>query len=159
MRRWYQVSWVMAMISVLALPAAWYWWSYERASARELQQLRKRESVLAPLESQVSTRLAGWKSAQANVASVQETIKSTGETPGQWTRRTITIDNQNMSRVEAEQYLRDLTNDERTLLVPTALLVRALKPNESVFTIHQGQDSMGALVVTIKADLYTRSTP
>jgi hypothetical protein len=157
--QWIRVSWVVAMLSIFALPAAWYWWSYERVSARQLQQLHQRELVLAPLESKVSSRLAGWKSVQASLASVKEKIKATGESPDLWTRRTITIDNQHMSRVEAEQYLRDLTNNEHNLLVPAAILVRASKPGESVFTSHQGQDGADALLVTIKADLYTRGIP
>ena len=154
-KRW-SFSLILAMLSVLTLPAAWYWWSLERLSALDLQQTRQRESVMAPLESQVGTHLSSWKAAQANVASVQEKIKAMGETPDQWPHRSITIDNQRMSRVEVEQYLRDLTNDDRNLLVPTTINVRAAKAGESVFLLHQGLDRADALVVTIKADLYTR---
>jgi hypothetical protein len=154
-KRW-GLTWLLAVLSIAALPLAWYWWSLERVSARELQQVRTRESVVAPLESLVNTHLAGWKTAQANVASVQEKIKSMGEAPDQWSRRTITIDNQRMSRQEVEKYLRDLTNDERNVLVLNTLSIRAAKPAESVFATHKGQDSPDSLVVIIKADLYTR---
>lgn len=157
-KRW-QLSWVLAMLSIAALPSAWYWWSFERLSARELQQTLKREAVVGPLETQVNSHLAGWKAAQANVASVQEKIKKMGETPDQWSHRTITIDNQRMSRVEVERYLQELSTDERNLLVPASINVRAAKPGESIFVSHQGQDSADALVVTIKAELYTRSAP
>lgn len=156
--RW-QLPWVLALLSVAALPGAWYWWSLERLSARALQQTLQREAVVAPLESQVTTHLANWKAAQAGVTAVQEKIKTSGEAPQQWSQRSITIDNQRMSRVEVERYLRELRTDERSLLVPSSLNVRAAKPGESIFAAHQGQDSADALVVTIKAELYTRSTP
>jgi hypothetical protein len=155
----WSLSMILAMLSVFTLPAAWYWWSLERLSALDLQQTRQRESVTAPLASQVGSRLSSWKAAQANVASFQEKIKSMGETPAQWSHRSITIDNQRMSRVEAEQYLRDLTNDDRNLLAPTTISIRAAKAGESVIVEHKGLDKSDALVVTIKADLYTRGAP
>ncbi|MFZ4480732.1 MAG: hypothetical protein ACOYNZ_12655 [Rhodoferax sp.] len=144
------------MLSVAALPGAWYWWSVERLSAQGLRQTLQREAVVAPLEKQVLSHLADWKSAQANIASVQERIKSMGETPDQWSHRTITIDNQRMSRVEVERYLNDLGTDQNNLLVPAGINVRAAKPGESIFATHRGQDSADALTVTIKAELYTR---
>ena len=157
-KRW-QVSWVLAMLSVAALPSAWYWWSLERLSARALQQTLQLEAVVAPLENQVTAHLSNWKAALSGVAAVQEKVKTSGEAPQQWSHRSITIDNQRMSRVEVERYLRELRTDERNLLVPSSLNVRAAKPGESVFAVHQGQDSADALVVTIKAELYTRSAP
>ena len=156
--RWKRLplSWGLAVLSVAALPGAWYGWSLERQSALELQQALQREAVMAPLESQVADHLASWKTAQANVASVREKIKSMGEMPEQWSHRTITMDNKRMSRVEVERYLRDLGNDGRNLLVPTSINIQAAKPGESVFAVHKGQDSADALIVTIKAELYTR---
>ena len=154
-RRW-QLSWTIAVLSVAALPAAWYWWSLERLSASELQQTLRREAVVAPLEGQVNSHLSSWKAAQANLASVQERVKTMGEVPNQWSRRTITIDNQRMSRVEVESYLLSLRNDQRTLLVPSSIHIRASKPGESLYVTHRGQDSADALVVTIKAELFTR---
>ncbi len=156
-KRW-QVAWILAMLSVVALPAAWVWWSFERLSARELQQILQREAVVAPLQTQVTARLANWKSALANVAAVQERTRTMGESPDQWSRRTITIDNQRMSRVELERYLVDLSNGQQKLLVPTSINVRSAKPGESIFAVHQGQDSADALLVTVKAELYTRGT-
>ena len=150
---------ILAMLSVFTLPAAWYWWSFERLNALDLRQTRQRESVMAPLESQVGSRLANWKTARADVASVQEKIKAMGETPEQWSHRSLMIDNQRMSRVEVEQYLHGLTNDDRNLLAPTAINIRASKAGESVFVRHKGLDKADALVVTIKADLYTRGAP
>ena len=111
---------------------------------------------MAPLESQVIDHLASWKTAQANVASVREKIKSMGEMPDQWSQRTITMDNKRVSRIEVEHYLRDLSNDGRNMLVPAIINIQAAKPGESVFAIHKGQDSAEALIVTIKAELYTR---
>ena len=154
-KRW-PLSWVLAALSVATLPAAWYGWSVERLSARSLQQSIQRETVMAPVEGQVASRLSSWKTAQANVATVQEKIKSIGETPDQWSHRSVTIDNQRMSRIELEQYLRDLTTDDRNLFVPTTVNVKAAKADSSIFVLHQGMDSSDALVVTIKADLYTR---
>jgi hypothetical protein len=150
------LSLTLAVLSIATLPAAWYWWSVERLSAQNLQQTSQRESVMAPLEGQVSQHLAGWKSAQANVASVQEKIKSLGESPDQWSHRSITIENQRMSRTDVEVYLRDLVTNDRNLLVPSTINIRVAKPDDSVFVVHQGLDSADALIVTIKADLYTR---
>jgi hypothetical protein len=150
------LSWGLAVLSVAALPGAWYGWSLERQRAHELQRSLQREAVMAPLESQVIDHLASWKTAQANVASVREKIKSMGEMPDQWSQRTITMDNKRMSRIEVEHYLRDLSNDGRNMLVPAIINIQAAKPGESVFAIHKGQDSAEALIVTIKAELYTR---
>lgn len=154
-KRW-PLSWVLAAMSVVTLPAAWYGWSFERLSVHDLQQLNQREAVMAPLESQVALRLSSWKSTQANITSVQEKIKAIGETPEQWSHRSITIDNQRMSRVEVEQYLHGLVTNDRSLLVPATINVRAVKAGESVFVSHQGLDSSDSLMVSIKADLYTR---
>ena len=154
-KRW-SLYLILALASVLTLPAAWYWRSIERLKALDLQQVRQRESVMAPLEAQVSARLLRWKAAQANVTMLQEKVKVAGETPDQWSHRGITIDNQRMSRVELEHYLRDLTTDQRNQFVATTINVRVAKVGESVFVVHQGKDSADALVVTIKANLYTR---
>ena len=155
LKRW-QVSWILAMLSVAALPSAWYWWSLERLSAREFQQTLQREAVVAPLQARVTFRLANWKSAMANVTSVQERIRTMGESPDLWSRRTVTIDNQRMSRVEVERYLADLSSGQDRLLLPSSINVRAARPGESMFVAHQGQDSADALLVTVKAELFTR---
>ena len=150
------LSLVLAVLSIATLPAAWYWWSVERLSAQALQQASQRELIMSPLESQVSQNVAGWKSAQSNVASVQEKIKTLGEAPDQWSHRSITIENQRMSRIDVEVYLRDLVTNNHNLLVPSTISIRAAKPGDSVFIVHQGLDGADALIVTIKADLFTR---
>lgn len=121
--------------------------------------MQQRASVMLPLEGQVNAHLAAWAGAQANVADVKEKIRSVGEWPELWARRTITIENQRMSRAEVEKYLGELANNDRSLLVPSTINIRVAKPAESVFVAHQGLDSAEALVVTIKAELYTRSSP
>lgn len=155
-KRWPLYS-ILAMLSVLTLPAAWYWRSVERLAALDLQQIRQHESVMAPLETQVGERLSRWQAAQADTGRVHNEILRVGETPDQWSQRSITIDNQRMSRQEFEKYLGDLVTDERNLFVPTAVNVRASKSGESVFVAHQGLDAADALIVTIKAGLYTRT--
>lgn len=157
-KRW-SVSWALAAASVLALPLSWYWWSAERAKAAGLQQARQHASVLAPLQSRVAAQLAEWGSVRADGAAMQQKLESLGEVPQRWQRRSITIEKERMSRVEAERYLHELVSDERALFLPSAILIKAARQEESVFAVHQGQDSPDALVVTIKADLYTRSEP
>lgn len=154
-KRW-SLYLMLAMLSVVTLPAAWYWRSLERLSALDVQQILQRESAMAPLESQVGQRLLRWNAAQSSVSAVQEKAKVAGETPDQWSHRSITIDNQRMSRVELDQYLREMTTDERNLFVATTISVRTAKTGDSVFVDHQGLDAADALVVTIKASLYTR---
>lgn len=124
--------------------------------AQWLQLSLRRESAMEPLEGRVASNLSAWKSALANDAPVQEKIKSMGEVPGQWTQRSITLDNQRMSRVEAQKYMSELTNDNQNLLIPSTIFVKAAKPGESLFATDQRQDAPEALIVTIKADLYSR---
>lgn len=154
-KRW-SIYLILATLSVVTLPAAWYWRSLERLNALDLQQIRQRESVMAPLENQVGERLLRWKAAQSSVTTVQDKAKVAGEMPDQWSHRSIMIDNQRMSRVELEQYLREMTTDERNLFVVTTINVQASKTGDSVFVDHQGLDTTNGLVVTIKASLYTR---
>jgi hypothetical protein len=144
------------VLSIIALPAAWYWWSQERVDARWLEQSLRREAAMEPMEGRVASNLSAWKLALANVATVQEKVKFMGEVPEQWTKRSITLDNQRMSRVEAQKYLRELTNDEQNLMLPSTIFVKAAKPGESLFAADQGQDAPESLIVTIKADLYSR---
>lgn len=155
-RRW-QAPWLLAIAAIVSLPLAWSWWSVERVSARAIQQLQQRSAASLPLEAQVSSRIRQWQSSQAATSNVQDRIRVAGEEPGQWQRRTITIESQRMSRAEAERYLRDLTNNERSVFMPSVIHLKAAKASESVFSVHQGQDSADALQVTIKADLYTRA--
>jgi len=154
-KRW-SLYLILAMLSVVTLPAAWYWRSLERLNALDLRQIRQRESVMAPLENQVRERLLQWKAAQSSVTTAQDKVKMAGEMPDHWSHRSIMIDNQRMSRVELEQYLREMTTDERNLFVATTINVRASKTGDSVFVDHQGLDAADGLVVTIKASLYTR---
>lgn len=155
----WRAPWLAAAISIVSVPACAYWWSAECAQAERLQQLRQREAVLQPLEGQVSTRLASWKGTQAKVDSAMDAVTRQGESAEQWQRRTLTIENQRMSRSEVEQYLAELVTNEHSLFLPSTLYLKAARPQESVFTAHQGQDSPGAIIVTIKADLFTRSKP
>jgi hypothetical protein len=155
-RRWYALC-LLAAIAIVSLPLTWYWWNVERLRGREIQQLRQQVASGVPLQQQVTARIAEWNLAQANTAAMREKVRALGEEPGQWQHRTITIESQRMSRVEAERYLRDLTNNQRSVFVPTVIHLKAAKANESVFSPHQGLDSADALQVTIKADLYARS--
>jgi hypothetical protein len=157
-RRWY-APWLLTAIAIVSLPLAWYWWKVEQVSALRIQQLQQRAASGVPLQERVTARIAEWKRAQAATAVMSGDVQALGEEPDQWQHRTITIDSQRMSRVEAERYLRDLTNNQRSVFVPTVIHLKATKANESVFSVHQGLDSADALQVTIKAGLYTRNAP
>jgi hypothetical protein len=76
--------------------------------------------------------------------------------PANWQSQTITLEHQPMSRREAERYLHDLSAGDHRWLVPNVIHLRAASASESLFGVHQGLDASGALLVTVKAELYTR---
>lgn len=152
-------AWLLAAIAIVALPASWSWWSLERAAAERVRLGRDSQAAMAPLHERVASRIRQWQSLRDRTAAVQQQLAGRGETPDRWEQRSITVEGQRMSRTEAEQYLRGLMTTGDTLLVPSAIHLKAGRPGDSVFAEHQGQDHPEALVVTIKADFYTRRVP
>ena len=156
MAGWLAPRWVLAAAAMLALPASWYWWSVERATAERLARAQRGQAALAPVHGRVSERIRDWEKLRANAAAAEKILTRLGDAPQLWQRRTVTVENQRMSRAEAEQYLQGLSAGEDSLLVPSAILLKAGKPGGSVFGAHRGQDAPDALLATIKADIYTR---
>lgn len=147
------LAWLLAGVPVLALPLAWRWWSHEQAQLSSLRGELRREADLLPLSRQVVERVAAWRLLSARPIAAQD-----GDAPDAWARRTLTVDNQKMSRAEADQYLRALHSSGTTLFAPSVVTVRA-PAGESIYAALQGQDRADALAVTLHAELYARSAP
>lgn len=152
------LAWVLAAASVVTLPLSWLWWSHEQAHAAALRQEARRDTSLAPLTEQIGARVAAWSALREQVPARGEQLRQLGEAPATWARRTITVENQKMSRVEADQYLRELFSSEQSLFAPSVINIRA-QPGQSIYAVLRGQDQPDALAVTLRADLYTRGAP
>lgn len=154
-----KLAWALSLLAVLSVPVAWYSWSTARQQASDLASAAVRQAAVQPVLREAQARLGAWASLMAEVAPTRELLKGLGEVPGQWQSQTVALENQPMSRREAERYLLDLQSNEQRVLAATAIHLRPAQAGESLFAEHQGQDARGALLVTVKAELFTRKLP
>jgi hypothetical protein len=147
------------LLALLALPLVGYQWGVARQEAEQLRAELRRQSLQAPALSRAESGLKAWAAAVAEVAPTRDRLQVLGETPSQWQSQSITLENQAMSRREAELYLRDLQNTGDRMLVLSAFHLRPAVAGESVFVANQGLDRAGALALTLKAELFTRKLP
>lgn len=138
--------------ATISLVAAGFWLGHELKSLRAHQQRQAEYQTLAELHGKVRKNLAGWDASSAALAHALKDLASQRELPEQWTRRTLSIENQAMSRAEADRYFAGLSRTRSSVSLPSAVNVRVAKPTDSVFVDHQGLDGPAAVIVTIKAE-------
>lgn len=147
----------LAAVAMVTLPASAWWLGYEKAMANRISQQAQRQSVTGPLAGLIEGHLQEWAKVRGGAEAAEASLKAMGEQPELWGHRSITVENQKMSRREADEYLSGLVNTGNTLFVPSAANVRAAIPGESVFVPNQIMDNPGALLVTVKGELYSKA--
>lgn len=154
-----QLAWALSLGAVLLVPLTLLHWQSARQQATSLAGSHQRHAALAPVVKAAESRLSAWGLAVAELAPTRERLQNLGEMPGSWQSQTITLEHQPMSRREAERYLHDLSSGDQRWLVPSAIHLRAASASESLFGVQQALDAPGALLVTVKAELFTRKVP
>lgn len=148
-------AWVHG-VALLALPVTLYGWQLERAELVRLEKAARQAAAAGPLSEQAQERIDQWGKSRQGGEQAAQRLRSALEEPSLWQPREIAFESQRMSRVEADQYLKDLASGTRSLFLPSTVYIRAAEPRESVFAPHQGLDKAGSLLVTVKGRLYTR---
>ena len=154
-----RVTWFFSLLAILSLPLAWIQWSSARYAGAETEAAQERQAAQALSLRATESLLQTWSTVVSSVVPTRERLSALGETPLQWESQTINLENQAMSRHEAERYLQDLQGNADRVLVLSAFNLRSTDALESVFAAHQGLDRAGALMLTVKGELFTRKTP
>ncbi|MBY0242725.1 MAG: hypothetical protein K2X55_25770 [Burkholderiaceae bacterium] len=146
----------LVIAAVVSLPLSYLWWSKENAAYRALQADARRAAALQPLGSQVQQASRNWQALQIQASAAQQQLQQAGVAMEGWARRSIAAENQKMSRADADVFLRDLYSSQHTLFFPSVVDVKANVPGESIFAAGDVVDRADAVIVNMKAELYTR---
>jgi hypothetical protein len=146
----------LGVMAIVTLPASSWWLVQQQKAWNAASEQIASEQRLASVRQQIDARLKQWTVAEQGNGRALQQARQSGNAPELWARRSIQVENQKMSRHDADSYLRGLSNGERGLFVPTAVNLRAANAGEGVFAANSGNDRPDALVVTIKGDYYSR---
>lgn len=156
-RRHLHLLWLM--VAVLALPLSIYAWRTVSHRSAMNAQLRQLEFKLVPLNESVDQRLAGWSAVMSRRIPSFESMKLMQAHPQAWSVRQLSYERKLMSRADADRLFDRLYAEDSGPALPSIILVRSTKADESVFGRYQGDDREDAIELSVNAETFVRAAP
>ncbi len=140
----------------VALPVVMYQTAQWRLESSAYAKKLEREAALKVVSVQAAEHIKEWSDARNRLPLPGADLAETGDAESGTAKMGVSIDNQRMSRVEADRVLEGLARNTDGLFVPDAFLIHAAKPGDGIFTRNTAEDFPNSLVLTIKGEFISR---
>lgn len=147
----------MAAISLalsVALPPVVYQTSLWRKEAAWYAAELERGAALKAISGQASEHMGKWLEARKRMPLAEPTAQA--DAAGSTAHMQVHIENQRMSRADADRVLEGLAQNTEGQFVLDAFLVRAMKAGEGIYAKNTSEDVPGSLTLTVKGEFASK---
>jgi hypothetical protein len=149
----------LLLVGAVSLPVAVYAWMQVQQQTAYLERLAQQAAVLDDLDGRVAQRLDQWDLLQARRVSTIEALKASGDVEPSRFLRSVSLEQQSMSRAQAELFLSRLYGDSGEETFVSVVLIQSAGPGHGLFALHRGDDRPDAVRLTVRADTFRLNAP
>lgn len=140
----------------LALPLAMYQSSKWHMQAISYGNQLERSTALKAIAARAVEHMKNWSEVRNRIPLPESDARAAAGDAAKTTQMGVSIENQRMSRVEADHVLDGLSHNTDGLFIPDAFLIRATKHGEGIFVENASEDFPDSLALTIKGEFSSK---